>query len=48
MGLSTFIRHSILEKIEDEYELKLFNKVWEEEKDYERVSHEELKKELGL
>lgn len=48
MDLSTFIRQSILEKIEDEYDLTLFNKVWEEEKDQERVSHGELKKELGL
>jgi len=26
----------------------LFDKVWEEEKDKERVSHDDLKKELGL
>ena len=48
MNLSTFIRHSILEKIEDEYDLTLFDKVWEEEKNQEKVSHEKLKKELGL
>ncbi len=48
MDLSTFIRQSVKEKIEDEYDLVLFDKVWEEEKDKERVSHDDLKKELGL
>lgn len=48
MDLSTFIRQAALEKIEDEYDLALFNKVWEEEKDSEFVSHEDMKKELGL
>lgn len=47
MDLSTFIRQAVIEKIEDEYDLA-FNKVWEEEKNQERISHEELKKELGL
>ena len=48
VDLSTFIRQAVIEKIENEYDLKLFNKVWEEEKDNERISHEDLKKELGL
>lgn len=48
MDLSSFIRQAVIEKIEDEYDLTLFNKVWEEEKNQERISHEELKKELGL
>ncbi|MBM7560929.1 type II toxin-antitoxin system RelB family antitoxin [Fusibacter tunisiensis] len=48
MDLSTFIRQAVIEKIEDEYDLSLFDKVWEEEQDEERISHEELKKELGL
>ncbi len=48
MDLSTFIRQAVIEKIENEYDLKLFNKVWEEEKNQERISHEDLKKELGL
>ena len=48
MDLSSFIRQTVIEKIEDEYDLTLFNKVWEEEKNQERISHEELKKELGL
>ena len=48
MELSAFIRQAIIEKIEDEYDLTLFNKVWDEEQHQERVSHEELKKEIGL
>ena len=48
MDLSTFIRQAVIEKIEDEYDLALFNKVWEEEQGQERVSHEQLKRELGL
>lgn len=48
MDLSTFIRQAVIEKIEDEYDLTLFNKVWEEEKSQARISHAELKRELGL
>jgi uncharacterized protein (DUF1778 family) len=48
MDLSTFIRQAVIEKIESEYDLKLFDKVWKEEKDQERISHDDLKKELGL
>ena len=48
VDLSTFIRQAVIEKIEGEYDLTLFNKVWEEEKNKEKLSHEELKKELGL
>jgi hypothetical protein len=48
MDLSSFIRQAVLEKIEDEYDLTLFDKVWEQEKDEERISHEQVKKELGL
>jgi len=44
MDLSTFIRQAVMEKIEDEYELSLFDKVWEEEQNKERISHENLKK----
>ncbi len=46
--LSSFIRQTIIEKIEDEYDLTLFNKVWEEEKNQDRISHDQVKKELGL
>ena len=48
MDLSSFIRETLLEKIEDEYDLTLFNKVWDEEHKEERVSHEDLKRDLGL
>lgn len=48
MDLSSFIRQAVIEKIEDEYDLTLFNKVWEEEHASERITHKELKKELGL
>lgn len=48
MDLSTFIRQAVIEKIEDEYDLSLFDKVWEEEKNQEKLSHENLKKDLGL
>jgi hypothetical protein len=48
MDLSSFIRQAVIEKIEDEYDLALFNKVWQEEKEKERFSHETVKKELGL
>jgi len=48
VDLSTFIRQAVIEKIEDEYDLSLFDKVWEEEKNQEKLSHEDLKKELGL
>jgi hypothetical protein len=48
MDLSSFIRQAVIEKIEDEYDLTLFNKVWEEERDQDRISHDDLKKALGL
>ncbi len=48
MDLSTFIRQAVMEKIEDEYELSLFDKIWEEEQNNDHISHEDLKKELGL
>ncbi len=48
MDLSAFIRQAVIERIEEEYDLALFDQVWEQEKDQERISHEDLKKELGL
>jgi len=48
MDLSAFIRQAVIEKIEDEYDLTLFNNVWAEEQNKERTSHAELKRELGL
>lgn len=32
LDLSSFIRETVLEKIEEEYDLSLFNTVWEQEK----------------
>ncbi len=48
MDLSSFIRQAVIEKIEDEYDLTLFNKVWDEDKNQERISHDDLKRDLGL
>ncbi len=48
MDLSSLIRETVMEKIEDEFDLTLFNKVWEQDQKEERVSHENLKRELGL
>lgn len=48
MDLSSFIRETLLEKIEDEYDLTLFNKVWDEEHKEERVAHDDFKSDLGL
>lgn len=48
MDLSTFIRQAVLERIEDEYDLEIFNKVWEKDKNSEMISHEELMKELDM
>ncbi len=48
VDLSTFIRQAVIEKIEDEFDFTLFDKVWDEEQNQERISHEDLKKELGL
>ena len=48
LDLSSFIRETVLEKIEEEYDLSLFNTVWEQEKNEERIKHQDVKKELGL
>jgi hypothetical protein len=48
LDLSSFIRQAVIEEIEDEYDLALFHKVWEEEKGNERVTQEAAKKEFGL
>lgn len=48
MELSAFIRQAVIEKIEDEYDLSLFNKVWDEEQKLEKLSHEDVKRELGI
>ncbi|MDW7656376.1 MAG: DUF6290 family protein [Bacillota bacterium] len=48
VDLSTFIRQAVIEKIEDDYDLALFQKVWDEEQNQERITHDALKRELGL
>lgn len=48
MDLSSFIRETVLEKIEDEYDLTLFNKVWDQDQMEDRISHDDLKRDLGL
>lgn len=48
MNLSSFIRDAVLERIEDEYDAEIADKVWKEEKDKPRISHEEIKKMYGL
>lgn len=46
--LSSLIRETVLERIEQDYDLAMFDRVWEETKEDERVSHEQAKKALGL
>jgi RHH-type rel operon transcriptional repressor/antitoxin RelB len=48
IDLSACIRQAVIEKIEDEYDLTLFNMVWDEEQHQDRISHHQVKKELGL
>lgn len=48
LDLSSFIRETVLEKIEEEYDLSIFNTVWEQEKNEERIKHQDVKKVLGL
>lgn len=48
LDLSTFIRETLIEKIEDEFDLTLFNKVWEEEQAETHIAHNQVKKELDL
>jgi RHH-type transcriptional regulator, rel operon repressor / antitoxin RelB len=48
IDLSSLVREAVIEKIEEDYDLTLFDKVWEMEKDKPRVSHKDLKRELGL
>lgn len=49
MSLSDLIRQAIMERIEDEYDLKLYNEAMEEfKKNPVTYSHEEMKKMLEL
>ncbi|MDX1358069.1 MAG: DUF6290 family protein [Clostridia bacterium] len=47
-SLSDFIRKTVLEKIEDESDLELFDRIWNQEKDKKTYSLDEVKKELGI
>lgn len=49
ISLSELVRRSVLEKIENEYDLKVFEKAYAEyEKDPVTYSIDEVKEELGL
>lgn len=48
IDLSSLVREAVIEKIEEDYDLTLFDKVWELEKGKDRVSHSNLKRKLGL
>jgi RHH-type transcriptional regulator, rel operon repressor / antitoxin RelB len=52
LDLSSFIRETVLARIEEDYDLALFDRVWEETREEtreeERYSHDQVKKELGL
>lgn len=47
LTISEFARQSMLEKIEDEYDLQILRQAMAED-DGVRISHEELMKEFGL
>lgn len=49
ISLSDLVRNAVLEKIEDEYDLKCYEKAMEEyRKNSKTYTMEEVKKELGL
>lgn len=50
VGLSTYIKKFLFEKLEEEYELKLFDSLWNEhiESGEETVTLEEIAKENGI
>lgn len=49
MTISECIRKAVLERIEDEYDLKCYEEAIKEyETDPETISHEDLKKKYGL
>ena len=48
MDLSSFIRQAVLDKIEDEYDLTLFNMVGGEEKNQGRISGEDRRRDRNL
>lgn len=49
ISVSELVRRSVIEKIEDEYDLKLYEKAMAEYKQNSKTyTHEEIGKELGL
>ncbi|AYZ73660.1 hypothetical protein EGX98_06280 [Fusobacterium necrophorum] len=50
MGLSTYIKKVLFEKLEEEYELRLFDRLWSEhiEAGGETLTLEEVAKENGI
>ena len=49
ISVSELVRRSVMERIEDEYDLKLYEKALAEyEKNPKTYTHEEIGKELGL
>ena len=45
---STFILEAVLERIEDEQDIVLIDKVLKDDEDQERLTHDQLKSDLGL
>ena len=45
---STFILEAVLERIEDEHDLVSIDKVLKEDEDRERLTHDQVKSDLGL
>jgi hypothetical protein len=45
---STFILEAVLDRIEDEHDLSLIDKVLKEDEDQERLTHDRVKSDLGL
>ncbi len=48
MEPSTFILEAVLERIEDEHDLVSIDKVLKEDEDRERLTHDQVKSDLGL
>ena len=49
ISVSELVRQSVMERIEDEFDLRLYEKALEEyEKNPKTYTHEEIGKELGL
>jgi len=48
-SLSTLLKEALAQSIEDEYDLNIYKKAFEEyQQDSETISHDDFKKELGF